>query len=126
MSNQIYIFKQGDSCKIERMITESVSVDFSSATDIFCILSIAGVVTQRYSLNTLDNYGKLEVDGVNKNQVNLFVDRSESINFGIGTLTGYLIAEFTDADFPSGKSTKSWKFSLGKVLEGEGLDIVTD
>ena len=121
----IYIFKQGDTQKVEKQVIEVPALDFSDATDIFCILSIGSTIQKRYSLNTRDNYGKLEVDNLINDQVNIFIDRNESINFGIGTLKGYLIVEWADAEFPSGKKTRSFDFTIGKVIVGEGLDIIT-
>jgi hypothetical protein len=119
----IYIFRQGETQKIIKIITEIPAVDFSTATEIFCILSIGGIVQQRYSLNTRQDYGKIEVGSSNE-IINILVERNESINFSEGVLNGYLIGEWINTDFPSGKETKSWKFILGKVIEGEGLDII--
>ena len=119
-----YILKQGDSLKVEQAILETPAIDFTTATSLVCILFVGETEQKRYSLATKTNYGVLEVDNISTNQINLFIEREESALFTVGVLSGYLIAEFPNLDFPSSVENKSYTFNIGRVMAGKGLDEI--
>ena len=117
-------FRQGDDVKVRVQIIENPVIDFSTATDIRVVLitNTDKKIQWRYSLDAQPDHGTLEVDGTNKDTINVFVEREQSINFAIGILRAEVMANFTDSDFPDGSRTKTWNQMTAKVSEGQALD----
>jgi hypothetical protein len=115
-------FRQGDDAIVPIVVTQTPSIDFTEAEDIIVSLYNGSDIQKKYSLNTKTDYGVVEVDGTDKNQLNVFVEREHSIDFSIGTLKAYVLAVFINAEFPDGKETKSWEITCARVTTGKALD----
>lgn len=121
-----YSFKQGEDKKIslEVLNTAGAQVDMSVALKIKANFRVGGTVQKIFSITPASNEGTMEVDGVNNYQLNLFVERIDSINFPTGVITIDVIATFTDAEFPDNDRAEEFNFSVGSVKEGKTTDIV--
>lgn len=116
------VFKQGDDSKIIIPIVETPAIDFNTAEDIKVILFIDTVEQKKYSLGQQTGYGVVEIDSVNANQLNVFVERDHSVNFAVGAVRAYILAKFQNAEFPDGNQVKSWELIVGRVMAGMALD----
>lgn len=118
-------FKQGEDQKIELMVIEGgAAVDISTCTNIKAIVKLNNIEQKRYALISETDHGTLEVDATVTNQANIYVERDESKNFPVGAITVILLCAFTDVDFSDGIRVREYKFSIGRVSQGEGIDEV--
>ncbi len=116
--------KQGEDKKIPLVIKKAgVNVDISDAVDIKAKLLIGGKFVKNYSLTPETDHGTLELDGVNNYQVNLFLERADTISFPLGKMTLALVIAFEDTDFPNGERNEEFPFNLGIVRVGNGADL---
>lgn len=116
-------FQQGEDQKISVQVIEAgAAVDISVCTNVKAILKVNNIEQKKYALVTETDHGTLSVDSTNTNQVNIFVERDESKNFPVGAITIILLCAFPDADFSDGVRVQEYKFSIGRVTIGEGLN----
>lgn len=116
-------FQQGEDQKISVQVIEAgAAVDISVCTNIKAILKVNNIEQKKYALVPETDHGTLVVDGNNNNQVNVFVERDESKNFPVGAITVILLCAFPDPEFSDGVRVQEYKFSVGRVTIGEGLN----
>lgn len=116
-------FKQGEDKKISvNVIKEGVPVDVSVCTNIKAILKINNVEQKKYALVPETDHGSLEVPVTPTNQIDISVERDESKNFPVGAITIIVLAAFPDVTFTSGERVEEYKFAVGRVSIGEGVD----
>lgn len=118
------VFKQGEDKKVSVIVTDTPTVDFTTAIKIVAaIIDSNGNELKRYDNLGTTGYGVLEVDGTDTNQINIFVERADSVDFPVGVSKVYLSAELPDVAFPDEGATKSWEFKNAvRVTKGEILD----
>lgn len=118
-------FKQGEDVKISVNVIEGgTPTDLSVCTNIKAVLSVNNVRQSKYALVPETDYGKLEVDNNEDNQVNVYVERSDSKNFPVGAVTIVLLCSFPNVDFEDGVEVREFKFNVGRVSFGEGIDEI--
>jgi len=118
-------FQQGEDQKISVQVIEAgAAVDISACTNIKAILKVNNIEQKKYAMIPETDHGTLLVDGAITNQANIFVERDESKNFPVGAITLILLCAFPDADFSDGVKVQEYKFSVGRVTIGEGLNEV--
>jgi hypothetical protein len=116
-------FKQGEDKKISvNVIKEGVPVDVSVCTNIKAILKVNNVEQKKYALVAETDHGSLEVPTLPTNQIDISVERDESKNFPVGAITIIVLAAFPDVTFTSGERVEEYKFAVGRVAPGEGIN----
>ena len=118
-------FKQGEDKEIKVAVVENgLAVPLTGCINIKGILKVNNVIQKKYALVPETDFGSLVVDGVNTNQANIFVERAESVNFPVGAITIILLAAFPDVSFPDGERVEEFKFAVGRVTPGEGINEI--
>ncbi len=117
-------FNQGENVKLMLQVKDNgANVDVSSAPKIKCVLKTNdGTIVKKYSNTAETDYGVLMVDSVNNYQINVFVEREESLLFPVGLLRATLIIAFIDVSFPNGERVKEYPFTIGWVYLGQAKD----
>jgi hypothetical protein len=114
-------FKQGEDISIPVLVLkDGAAVDLSTCENVKAILKVNGVEQKKYSKTTEIDYGELTIEALTTNQANILVERDHSKEFPVGIATVILLASFTDATFESGYRTEEYKFTVGRVVAGEG------
>ena len=118
----IKVFRQGDDVKIPVKIASTPAVDFSGALVILVALYVGGKLQYRYKSVEESGFGKCEVDPVADDTINVFVERIQSVSFSVGSVVAYVIASYTDTDFPDGERSDSYEATVARVNEGKALE----
>lgn len=114
--------KQGEDRKLDVVVVDQPPVDFSTATELRVILFVGDREQAKYSKDALATYGKVTVDGTNKNTLHVYVERDDSVTFDVGSLSAHVIAVFVNTEFADGVQTETWDVTLGRVTVGRALD----
>lgn len=118
-------FKQGEDKKISVNVIElGVPMDVSGCTNIKAILKVNNVEQKKYALVPETDHGTLLVPTLPTNQIDIYVERDESRNFPVGAVTIIVLAAFPDVAFTSGERVEEYKFAVGRVAPGEGVNEV--
>lgn len=118
-------FKQGEDIKISVAVIENaLPVVLTGCINIKAMLKVNNVLQKRYALIPETDFGELNVDTVNTNQANILVERTESVNFPVGAVTVILLCAFPDVAFPDGERVMEYKFAVGRVTPGEGINEI--
>jgi hypothetical protein len=116
-------FQQGEDQKLSVQVIEAgAAVDISVCTNIKAILKVNNIEQKKYALVPETDHGTLIPDVTNTNQANIMVEREESKNFPVGAVTVILLCAFPDPEFSDGVRVQEYKFSVGRVAQGEGLN----
>lgn len=116
------VFKQGEDKKVTVEVTDTPTVDFSTATKIVAAILQGENEIKRYDNLGTTGYGILEVNVVT-NKLDLLVERADSVEFPTGMLRVYVSAELPDVAFPDTGKTSSWNFlNAIRVNKGDILD----
>lgn len=119
------LFQQGESVKISvNVVDAGVAKDLTNCVSIKAILNVNNIQQKRYSLVPETDHGTLEVDADIENQVNIYVQRGESRMFPVGAITIILLCAFPDPNFEDGIEVQEYKFNVGRVSLGEGINEI--
>ena len=118
-------FKQGEDKKLSVLVIEGgVATDLSVCTNIKALLHVNNLVQSKYALIPETDHGMLAVDGVNINQVNIFVERDDSRNYPVGAVSICLLCSFPNVEFSDGIEVREFTFQVGRVAPGCGLNEI--
>lgn len=119
------LFQQGEDKKISvNVIEDGSAVDLSVCTNVKALLQVNNVQQKRYSQIPETDHGKAEVDAGVNNQVNVYVERDDSKNFPVGAVSIVLLCAFPNPEFVDGIEVLEWKFNVGRVSLGEGINEI--
>jgi hypothetical protein len=123
-----YSFKQGESKKITfALINNGVAVDLTNFLNVKVDLYVNDTVrVKQFSVTANSGDGKCEVDltGLVKNLVDIYIERSDSVIFPTGPMKAVVLVDMPNADFPSGSEIKTYILRPGVVIAGVSLDTV--
>lgn len=117
-------FAQGDDKKLDLLIIKNgLPVDIQNNVSVKAELYVNGVSQKVYSSAPSTNEGLLEVPVTPVNQVSIFVERAESINFPVGSAFVNILVAFSDASFPDGNRVEAFPVQGIYVSKGQSLNI---
>jgi hypothetical protein len=118
-------FKQGEDKKISVQVIENgLPTNLSPCTNIKVQLHVNNILQAKYSLIPETDHGLLEVDTLNNNQVNIYVERNESKNFPVGACTVCMLCAFPNPSFSDGIEVREFTFQVGRVAPGCGVNVI--
>lgn len=119
------IIKQGEDKKFSvHVIKNGLPISLSNCVNIKAIFKVNNVIQKKFSLVSETDYNQLVVDSNITNKVDFSIEREDSKNFPEGSISLILLPAFTDADFVDNVRVEEYKFILGKVIKGEGIEEI--
>lgn len=114
-------FKQGEDISIPVLVLkDGAAVNLTACENVKAILKVNQIEQKKYAKTPEIDYGELTIEALVTNQANILVERDHSKDFPTGVVTIIVLASFTDATFESGYRTEEYKFTVGRVVAGEG------